>query len=116
MCEVQFHDGHCDHCGDHSTHIYPPTEGEVDGLCPQCHKDLVEWRAEEEREERMLGDYDVTEADEAATDKHTALSNLTAQVSQGETPAIIDMYERAAWGVGASVLETESAIKRGRKS
>lgn len=57
---------------------------------------------------------EITEADEAATDKATALSNLRAQVSQGETPAIIDMYERAAWGAGASVAETEEAIKKGR--
>ena len=31
-----------------------------------------------------------------------------------QTPAIIDMYERAAWGVGATVAETEAAIKEAR--
>ena len=64
----------------------------------------------------MIGIYDVSEADEAASDKQTALENLSAQVRRGETPAIIDMYERAAWGVGATVAETEAAIKAGRKS
>jgi hypothetical protein len=64
----------------------------------------------------MIGVYDVSEADEAASDKETALYNLTAQVIKGETPAVIDMYERAAWGVGATVAETEAAIKKGRKS
>jgi hypothetical protein len=62
----------------------------------------------------MFKDYDVSEADEAATDKETALRNLESQVRQGETPAIIDMYERAAWGVGATVAETEAAIIAGR--
>ncbi len=32
-----FHEGHCDMCGDRSTHIHAPQEGEVDGLCPRCH-------------------------------------------------------------------------------
>ncbi len=62
----------------------------------------------------MFKVYDVSEADEAATDKETALRNLVSQVRQGETPAIIDMYERAAWGAGATVAETEAAIKKGR--
>lgn len=57
---------------------------------------------------------DITEADEAASDKETALRNLEAQVTQNETPAIIDMYERAAWKAGATVDETEAVIRRSR--
>jgi len=62
----------------------------------------------------MIGVYDVSEADEAASDKETALRNLRSQVERGETPAIIDMYERAAWQCGATVAETEATIKKGR--
>ena len=62
----------------------------------------------------MFNCYDVSEADEAASDKATALYNLTAQVVKGESMGVIDMYERAAWGAGATVAETESAIKKGR--
>jgi len=47
---IEYHDGYCDLCGDHSTHIHPPTEGEVDGLCPRCHKEYVECWDEEEEE------------------------------------------------------------------
>jgi len=63
----------------------------------------------------MIGVYDVSEADEAASDKETALRNLRSQVERGETPAIIDMYERAAWGVGATVKETEEVIQQARR-
>lgn len=52
----------------------------------------------------------ITEADEAATSKQTALENLEAQVNRRETQGIIAMYERAAWGCGASVRETEDVI------
>ncbi len=66
----------------------------------------------ERKKHRMV--YDITEADEAATDKETALRNLESQVIKGETPAIIDMYERACWNVGATVGETEAVIRRAR--
>jgi len=53
---------------------------------------------------------EVTEADEAATSKWVAIQNLCDQVARGETAGVIAMYERAAWGAGASVFETEAAI------
>ena len=39
--EVKYHNGYCDLCGDHSSHLYPPTKGEVDGLCPRCHRENI---------------------------------------------------------------------------
>jgi len=69
---------------------------------------------EKKESTNMIGVYDVSEADEAATDKSTALRNLESQVIRGETPAIIDMYERAAWGTGATVKETEEVIRQAR--
>lgn len=38
----EFHEGYCDLCGDRSTHLHLQTKGEVDGLCPRCHKEYVE--------------------------------------------------------------------------
>lgn len=57
----------------------------------------------------------VSEADEAATDKATALANLREQVAKGESMGVVAMYERAAWHAGASVVETEAAMKAGRE-
>lgn len=59
--------------------------------------------------------FDVTEADEAATSIHRALSNLYDQVIRRETPAIVDMYERAAWNAGATVAQTEATIREARR-
>lgn len=59
--------------------------------------------------------FDVTEADETAVDKETALYNLWAQVAMKETEGVIAMYERAAWGAGATVRETEEILRRIRK-
>ena len=56
----------------------------------------------------------MTEADEAVKDKPTALANLQEQVSKRESAAIVDLYERAAWNVGATVQETDAAMARGR--
>lgn len=58
---------------------------------------------------------EITEADESATDKETALRNLESQVIKGETPAIIDMYERAAISCGATVAECEAIIRSARR-
>ena len=58
----------------------------------------------------------MTEADEAAKDKPTALANLREQVAKGESAGIVDMYERAAWNVGATVQETDAAMKAGREA
>ena len=55
--------------------------------------------------------FEVTEADEAATDKARALENLRWQVLRHEAVGIIAMYERAAWGAGASVQETEAILR-----
>jgi hypothetical protein len=55
--------------------------------------------------------FDVTEADEAATSKRVALDNLRAQLAKRETMGVVDMYERAAWGAGATVAETEAVIR-----
>ena len=63
----------------------------------------------------MIGLDDVSEADEGATDVPTALENLRFQIRQGESMAVVDMYERAAWGAGATVAETEAAIFYGRQ-
>lgn len=51
----------------------------------------------------------MTEADEAAKDKATALENLREQVQKRESAGVVDMYERAAWNAGATVEETERA-------
>lgn len=64
----------------------------------------------------MLDCYDVSEADEAASNKWTALENLKSQVVKGESYGVIDMYERAAWGAGATVKETEAAILEGNQT
>jgi hypothetical protein len=58
----------------------------------------------------------ITEADEAATDKRTALDNLGDQIAKGETAGVIAMYERAAWGAGASVAETEAVFRDRRRA
>lgn len=55
---------------------------------------------------------DVTEADEQATDKATALKILAYMVSENESAAIVDMFERAAWGAGTTVEETEAVIRQ----
>lgn len=52
----------------------------------------------------------ITEADEAAHDKVSALRNLRAQVLAGEGQGVVSMYERAAWNEGATVAETEAVI------
>lgn len=57
----------------------------------------------------------VSEADESATDKLTALANLREQAAKGETMGVVSMYELAAWKVGATPLETEDAIKQGNE-
>jgi len=49
----------------------------------------------------------VEEADEGATSKEAALRNLGDQVRRGEGPAVVDMYERAAWGAGATVASIQ---------
>ncbi len=54
---------------------------------------------------------DITEADEAATDKVTALSNLQYQIVKGETMGIIGMYEQAAINAGASGAEISQVEK-----
>jgi hypothetical protein len=64
----------------------------------------------------MFGVYDVSEADEAATTKERALSNLRAQVMQAEAMGVIDMYERAAWRAGATVSETEATVNDARRA
>lgn len=51
---------------------------------------------------------EVTEADEAATSKQTALDNWREQVSKGESQGVVDMYERAALAAGATVDELEA--------
>lgn len=61
----------------------------------------------------MIGVYEVTEGDEAAADKETALANLREQAAKGETQGVVGMYELAAWKVGATPQETEQAIKAG---
>jgi hypothetical protein len=53
----------------------------------------------------------ISEADEAATSKETAFANLRDQIAKGETDGVIAMYERAAWGAGATVAETEALLK-----
>jgi hypothetical protein len=58
---------------------------------------------------------EITEADEAATSKATALENLRAQVASDESMGIVDMYERAAWGAGASVAETDAVLREDRE-
>ena len=55
--------------------------------------------------------FEISEADEAATSKAAALDNLRSQVDRKETPAIVDMYERAAWDAGATVQETEEILR-----
>ena len=55
--------------------------------------------------------FEISEADEAATSKEAALDNLRSQVSRKETPAIVDMYERAAWNAGVTVAETEEILR-----
>lgn len=57
----------------------------------------------------------MTEADEAAKDKATALDNLREQVAKRETAGVIAMYQVAAWNVGATVGETDAAMKAGRE-
>jgi hypothetical protein len=52
----------------------------------------------------------VTEADEAARDKHEALQNLREQVLKSEAEGVVAMYERAAWNEGATADETEQVI------
>lgn len=59
---------------------------------------------------------DITEADEAASDKNQALDNLRSQVNKGETMGIVAMYERSAWHAGATVAETEAIIAGKEKS
>jgi hypothetical protein len=59
----------------------------------------------------MLGIYEVTEADEAATSKDVALANLREQVAKQETQGVIAMYERAAWNAGASTRETGAVYR-----
>ena len=58
----------------------------------------------------VLDPQDLTEADEAATSKEVALANLRDQIAKDETHGVIAMYERAAWGAGASVKETEAIL------
>lgn len=58
--------------------------------------------------------FDITEADEAADSKERALENLRDQVAKRETVGVIAMYERAAWGAGASVQETEAILRVSR--
>lgn len=59
--------------------------------------------------------FEITEADEVATMKDRALSNLRAQVMACESHGVIDMYERAAWGAGATVAETEAILNEARR-
>lgn len=59
--------------------------------------------------------FDFSEADEAATDKRAALDNLRSQLAKGETEGVIAMYERAAWGVGATKSETEAVFREVRR-
>jgi len=54
---------------------------------------------------------EITEADEAATSKAVALSNLREQVIKQESRGVIDMYERAALNAGATVAETEAILR-----
>jgi len=56
----------------------------------------------------------MTEADEAASSKAVALANLREQVEKRETAGVVAMYEVAAWNVGATVAETDAAMKAGR--
>lgn len=58
---------------------------------------------------------EVSEADEAATDKATALANLREQFEKGETHGVVAMYIQAAWNAGASVAETEQVLNDARK-
>lgn len=51
----------------------------------------------------------MTEADEAARDKPTALANYREQVAKGEAMGVIEMYERAARTVGATDEEIRTA-------
>lgn len=55
--------------------------------------------------------FDITEADESATSKGAALRALEAQFNRRESEEIIAMYERAAWGAGATVAETEELFR-----
>lgn len=53
----------------------------------------------------------MTEADESAKDKETALANLRHQIIQEETLGVIWMYERAAHRAGASWDEIAATAK-----
>lgn len=57
--------------------------------------------------------FETSEADESATDRATALANLREQVIKRETQGVIAMYERAAWNAGATIEETNRAMKEG---
>jgi len=63
----------------------------------------------------MIDTYDVSEAEEAATIKDRALANFREQIRKGEFFGVIDLYERAAWDVGASVVETEAIREEERR-
>jgi hypothetical protein len=54
---------------------------------------------------------EISEADEVAFTKKTALENLQDQVIKNESEGIVAMYERAAWRAGATVRETETTIR-----
>jgi hypothetical protein len=56
----------------------------------------------------------ITEADEAATDKETALRNLEAQILRDETVGVIQMYEDAALNTGCTVAEVGAVFVRCR--
>ena len=54
---------------------------------------------------------DFSEADESAGgNPERAMAALRDVVRKGETPAVIDMYERACWRVGISPDDTALAI------
>ena len=56
------------------------------------------------------GHYGPPKISEGPTDKETSLDSLARAVRLGETPFVIDSYERAAWAVGATAAETERTI------
>lgn len=53
---------------------------------------------------------DFSEADSPDLTPEQALDALCSVVRSGETPAVIDMYERACWNCGISPDETAATI------
>jgi hypothetical protein len=59
---------------------------------------------------------EITEADESAADKATALRNLEWQVLSHQGQGLIDMFEFTALTCGATLDETEGVIAAARQA